>query len=469
MKSNHYSLLSFFCGCIFLLPVENLQASHISGADISYRCLTGLTYRFHYTLFRDCTGTPANQGLTLHIVSASCGFTQDVWMPQLPGGGTEITNVCPGTLTTCSGSNTIAGVQKWEYQTDFTLPARCADWIFSIDDCCFNSAITTAPGPINLYLEARLNNLTNDNSSPRFTNDPVIFVCQNNDFHFNNGMLDDDGDSLVYSLTTPLYAANQNISYLPGYNATQPLSSSPGITFNDFSGDLFIHPTATEVGIISYLIMDYRNGELMGSVMRSTTIYTTPCTNQNPTLSGIDGSLINTVYVLPGTYICFDIHSADQDSGQVLTMSWNNAIIPATFAIAGAPFPTGTFCWATSQLDLRTQPYMFTSTIVDNSCPYLGVGVYSYFIYVTLDSSLVSIGESKMNSMSVSPNPSTGIFTLKTAGLFSHIKIYNSLGECVMSKEFENRIDLTAQPPGVYFVEAMESEGKVMRKKLVKE
>ncbi len=469
MKSNQYSLLSFLCGCIFLFHIGDLHASHVSSADISYKCLSGLTYRIHYTLYRDCMGTAANPGLTLHIASSSCGFTQGVWMPPLPGTGAEITNVCPGTITTCNGGNTIAGVQKWEYEVDFTLPVRCADWIFSIDDCCFNSAITTATGPVNLYLEARLNNLLNDNSSPRFTNDPVVFVCQNNDFHYNNGMLDEDGDSLVYSLTTPLYAANQNISYLPGYNATQPLTSSPGITFNDFSGDLFIHPVATEVGILSYLIIDYRNGELMGSVMRNTSIYTIPCNDQNPELSGINGTTVNTIYVLPGSYVCFDIYSFDPDTGQTLVMNWNNAIPSATFISTGSPFPTGTFCWATSLSDLRPQPYMFTSTIMDNSCPYLGVSVYSYFIYVTLDSSLVTIGDSELNFFSVAPNPSNGIFTIQSTRQFCHIKIYNSLGTCVLNKEFENRVTLSEQPAGIYFVEAITNEGKAKRMKLVKE
>ena len=70
-------------------------------------------------------------------------------------------------------------------------------------------------------------------------------------------------------------------------------------------------------------------------------------------------------------------------------MTWNQVIPSATFGTTGAYHPTGTFCWIPTVNDVRSQPYMFTAMIRDDFCPMNNAGIYSYYIYVTLDSSLV--------------------------------------------------------------------------------
>ena len=99
-------------------------------------------------------------------------------------------------------------------------------------------------------------------------------------------------------------------------------------------------------------------------------------------------------------------------------------------------------------------------------------GVYSYYIYVTLDSSLVFLNTSTIKTdylFSISPNPSKGLFTIYSAEKFSHSKVFNALGECVLRKDFENTIDLSSQPAGIYFVEVESVDGKLLRQRFVKE
>ena len=273
-----------------------------------------------------------------------------------------------------------------------TLSGQCADWLFTISDCCRNAAITTISGAAGtgLFLEARLNNLNSDNSSPQFTHDPILFTCIGQDIIFNNGLVDQDGDSLVYSLVAQKSDANTSLIYNTGYSAQQPLSSNPLITFDAYTGNFFMHPTNLEVGIIVYQIDEYRAGTLIGRVMRDVLMYTTTCSNQVPGLTGLNGTSQMAAYILPGTSSCFHIFSYDADVNDTLSMTWNNGIPQAFFSAMGSPYPTGNFCWTPTLNDVRIQPYTFIVTVRDSKCPTNGAAVYSYSIIVTLDSSLVT-------------------------------------------------------------------------------
>jgi hypothetical protein len=176
-------------------------------------------------------------------------------------------------------------------------------------------------------------------------------------------------------------------------------------------------------------------------------------------------------YVFPTDTICFDIFSDDADVTDSLTLTWNQVIPAATFTTTTGLHPTGNFCWTPTVNDVRSQPYMFTATIRDNYCPVNRAGVYSYFIYVTYDSSLVLSNASDLleySSLSVHPNPSSGIFTVQSEEKFSCLTVFNALGACILKND-EPLIDISGHPAGIYFVEIQTADGKIQRQKLVKE
>jgi len=450
---------------------KNSFAIDVAGSELSYQHLSADSFRFRYIYYKFCDGNPGPTTMDLHALSASCGISQTYTMTRV--GGNEITNICPTVQTNCFGG-AATGIQKWIYERDVVLNNHCSDWIFNVSKCCFNPSITTILNPTNYatYAEASLNNLTMVNSSPHFTNDPVISTCYNLDFHYNNGAFDPDGDSLAYMLSPVLTAGNTSAIYNPGYSMMQPLSSAPPVSIDGFTGDLLIHPLSIENGMMSYTVIEFRNGAQIGSVTRTVLMETVPCSNANPELTGMNGTSQQFVYVLPGTALCFDVFSSDPDTGQVLTLSWNQVIPAASFTVVGSPYPTGTFCWTPTLNDLRSQPYMFTATIADDNCPGLGIGVYSYFIYVTLDSSLVFAGTNDITTLpplSIFPNPSGGVFTIQSKEKFSQLRIYNPLGECVLKKEFEKTFELSDQPPGIYYAEVITATGKVLVQKIIRE
>jgi len=396
-------------------------ATHLAGSDISYTCLGGNTYRVELTFYRDCAGSPAPLGVGIEFRSASCGQYFTDTLLQVIGTGGEITYPCPTQITSCEDTNSsVPGIQQYKFSGIVTLPMQCSDWIISWSYCCRNCDITTMvqqspcitgsnPG---MYIQATLDNLNfSCNSSPRFTNIPVSFVCLGQNFTFNHGVTDPDGDSLVYSLVNPMMNASDSIPFISGYSATNPITSVPALSISSSTGDINMTPTQVEVGILSVLVQEYRNGVIVGSVIRDMEVYVRLCSNNLPTESGINGTNIRDTTICPGTSICFDIISNDVDSGQIVTMTWNQGIAGATFNVSGFPYPTGTFCWTAPSVIAGTQVYSFIVTVRDDACPNSGFQTFSYNISVSSPIASVNVtpivcnGDTNGSATVVVPNP----------------------------------------------------------------
>jgi len=363
---------------------QESKASHAMGADLTYSCIGGNSYRVRVTFYRDCIGISAPANVNVAVNSASCGQSLNVICTPIPGTGQEVTPMCPSAQSTCSGG-TFTGIQEWIYEGVINLPMQCPDWIFSYSLCCRNAAINTitSPGSSTFYIYATLNNTISPcNSSPTFSNKPVPFVCQGQQFCFNHGAFDVDGDSLVYELITPYQTASTTVNYIGPYNANNPLNSSPALSFNTATGDFCMTPQAMQVTVMAVLVKEYRNGVLIGTVERDIQITVLNCVNNNPSLTGINGTSDFDTTICANTPLCFDIFSNDPDAGQNLTVTWNNAITGATFSSTAASHPTSTFCWTPSAAQISSTPYCFTARVRDDACPYIGSQIYSYCITV---------------------------------------------------------------------------------------
>ena len=387
-KLNFQPTVVFGIAILLLCNPLLSEATHISGADITYKYVSGNTYQLSLTLYRDCAGIAAPNAVGVNYSSTSCSFNGTVNLAKLPGTGKEISHICSTAVTTCRGG-TLPGIQKWEYVGNVTLPMQCSDWIFGYTVCCRNCAISTllyTPNNCNgvpgTYVEATLNNLLSvNNSAPVFTNIPVAFFCIGQTFHYNHGAYDPDGDSLVYSMVTPRSAPGTFVSYKPGFSATNPISSSPAITL-DNAGDLVLNPTQIEVGVMTILVKEYRNGILIGSVLRDMEVYTQNCSNALPIASGANGTANYDLVACPGKQLTFNINSTDPNSNQNVTMNYLGAISGATFNSTAAQFPVGTFSWTPTLAQARNQPYTFLLIVQDDNCPFLGFQTYSFSVLV---------------------------------------------------------------------------------------
>jgi len=376
-------IMCLFAG-LLLLNSQQLKASHAMGADLTYECMGGNAYKIRVSFYRDCIGINAPTSVYVNIKSAICGQNLGVSCSPIPGTGQQVTYLCPTAQSTCNGG-TFTGIQEWIYEGIVTLPMQCTDWSFSYTLCCRNAAITTisSPGSNTFYIYATLNNTISPcNSSPTFSNKPVPFACLGQQLCFNHGAVDPDGDSLAYSLVTPKQTLTSDVSYFAPYNATNPLNSFPATQFNSQTGDICFSPQQLQVTVMAVLVQEYRNGVLIGSVVRDIQVTVLNCNNDLPVLSGINGTNNYNMTVCANTPFCFDVFSNDADAGQQVSLFWNQGISAGTFNSTSAQHPKGTFCWSPTTADISNTPNCFTVRVNDDACPYTGSQTYSYCITV---------------------------------------------------------------------------------------
>ncbi|MEO8085637.1 MAG: SprB repeat-containing protein, partial [Bacteroidota bacterium] len=376
--------------------VQRVYATHAAGADLTYRFIsrngTGDTYEITGSFYRDCSGVAAPTTLPITISSVICNYTNSTYsLPKIAGTGQEITFPCSTSQTKCTNAaSPILGFQKYVYRGNVVFPSQCTDWRISYSVLARNCAITTMQqgNPCGqttaIYVEATLNNLNfTSNNSPTFSNNPVAFICQFQSFVFNHGVTDLDGDSLYFELIDAMQSHNVSIPYIAPYSGINPLTSTPVVSINSLNGDITMNAQQLEIGVIAIRIKEYRNGILIGSIIRDMQFIVNNCyPNVLPTATGINGTNVFTATVCPGNTLSFFINSNDTNVANTVTMTWNSGITGATFTTAGLPHPTGTFTWTPTLAQARPQPYTFTVTVRDDNCPANAFQTYSYTIYV---------------------------------------------------------------------------------------
>jgi Secretion system C-terminal sorting domain len=398
MKQLFYSklvMLLLFVAAFFATP-QTAQATHAVGADLTYTYLGNNTYRFTMAFYRDCAGIAAPTSFTASV--NGCGNNTQTFTLLPVGTGVDITPTCASATSTCAGGS-VFGVQRYEYSGTFTFSSVCEEWVVSTQECCRNTAITTIAGAnsFDLYVEAVVNN-TVANNSPAFTQIPALYACAGQPFIYNNVVIDVDGDSLVYALTNPLDgpAPGTSISYSTGFNALKPLSvTAAGFGFNNNTGQFSFTPTTIgQVSVLALLVKEYRNGVLIGSVLRDVQIIVINCAANNaPVLSGITNvtgatfvaaNNSGTFKVCPGQVMKFDINASDLDATQTLDIL-TNAATSFPGAITTITPTTGngkklSFTWVPSNNDAGS--HLFRVETRDDHCPTYGSAVKGFVIIV---------------------------------------------------------------------------------------
>lgn len=347
---------------------------------MTYQHVSGNQYKFTLILFRDCAGTDVFSKYQIDYGSLSCNYQNSFNVFKVSQ--EEISPVCPSEASTCRGG-TAPGIQKYVYEGTVSIETPCSDWVFSWNTPGEkrNAAITNIVDPeiTSIYIEAKLNNLSfTSNNSPVFDNLPVSYLGLGQSNSINPGASDVDGDQLVFKTTTPRTKVNGTVEYIPPFSATNPLSSNPPFSINSQDGSILINPTKEETSVTAILVEEYRNGTLVGSVMRDIQLITQDLSNTNPVIGGINGETSKSIDACAGSTLCFKIPATDPD-GQVVQLS---AAGPGIFN-PGAPSinAEGEFCW---NIPLNTAPrtYYLYVTAIDNNCPIFGQSTETFEINV---------------------------------------------------------------------------------------
>lgn len=438
-------LVTFLMFMLTFLQTGEVKASHVVGSDISYQCTTTPgVYRATFKMYKDCAGVPICANCPTGPLSPSCAKSISITGLPTPTGANMPPSTCPGVgfgsqsvivntvvsgfdvVQLCAMQKTICtncgqripgtftpGIEVYTFEGDInlsSLPPGCCFISIGFSECCRNNAITTLsnPGGLNFFSEAVINRCaTPCNSAPTFTNDPVAVTCAGQDFTYNLGAIDPDGDSLSYSFGQALTGPNAAAPYQTPYSPTVPLpylgapQQSPpalppaGIYINPVTGDLQFRPLGNFVSNLIVMVKQWKmiNGvpTLMGITRRDIQFYSKFCDNNNPPVyrtftetGALTTPAPNFSYsVCAGQQLCFIIAAWDNDAGWDTTdMSWNAPTLMvqkgATFVKLYNPAQRGTFgpkndsmlfCWTPPAETASNLPYYFIVSSKDRACP----------------------------------------------------------------------------------------------------
>ena len=338
---------------ILLFFAQNVFATHNRAGEITWVHLHDLTYEFTITTYTD-PNSPADR--------SSLGID---W-----GDGTTDTldrsSIIP--LTDAIQQNLYIGQHTYSGPAKFIItmvdPNRVADVIniegsVNVPFCLVDTFIIFDPLTLGY------------NSSPVLLNPPIDFANIGELFIHNPNAYDPDGDSLHFELVVPLQYPNIEVpAYQYPEDATDCLAGGGDtFTIDPNTGEITWDVPVCYIGYynIAINISEYRNGILMGTVLRDMQIYVDDNSNHAPVISQV-----NDTCVFAGETLNLLVTATDPDVTQTLTMTAEGGPFfidnsPADFFSdpnEGSVF--GTFTWNTNCDHVRDQFYQVVFKVEDD-------------------------------------------------------------------------------------------------------
>lgn len=475
---------------VAFLP-KQAGASQIMGLDMSWKCLGNDSFLITIIAYGDCNGSGISPS-PIKIAGIGCSFVASA--ATSISAPVDVTPTCEGSCTRCDHSSCSFpfGINKYTLTSvvDFST-ASCCEFKLSWDQCCRSASISTGAANEHFYTEAYMNTCnTPCNSSPRFTSSPVALLCAGQCVVFNPGAVDDEGDSLVYSIADPLQGAGTPTGWIAPYSSEKPLFFNgfpdAGLPFNppicqgfhldSLTGDMRFRPMQAQNTVMAIKVDEFRNGQKIGTTTRNMELMVMNCPpNEEPMVSGMDYSPRFDVTVHPGTQLCFDIYTRDLDQNDTVTLTWSGGIPGATFTTHGLRHPIGTFCWTPQLSDTSSVPYYFSVTAQDDACPVAASTTRVFKIVVDPHNHHNSILENDFGpDLAIFPNPTAGKASVTLGKYYEHVTatIKNVAGQVVATQEASStdRLELEIEgAAGVYLVELKSASGEAAVIKVVKE
>ncbi|TVR80327.1 MAG: hypothetical protein EA409_07795 [Saprospirales bacterium] len=272
---------------LFALP---LQASHIVGGEITYRCLGDNNYEISMTLYRDCF-----YGVPYFDQPAFIGFfNQDNERVQEVGENGMLRmhvrnddTLSPVLENPCYVIPPDVCVHTTTYLDTINLPFLEGGYTLVYQRCCRNQTILNILDPDGTggtyvgFISATA--LLDCNSSATFNEWPPFFICVNQPIDFDHAATDIEGDSLVYKLCNPLggdYRTNprpvppfpppyDTVEWVsPPYSLENKLGGSDPLRIDPETGFLTGTPPTIGQFVVGVCVEEYRDGEFINEVRR---------------------------------------------------------------------------------------------------------------------------------------------------------------------------------------------------------
>ena len=327
MKKN----LFFF---LFIILSFNSFSTHIVGGYISMKYLgisasavNNLDYEVTLIIYRDQGGVnlpnPVNGIKVFNGLNDTVGFgfSLDLVSQQFLNFGDS-----------CFMPNNLS-IEEFIYKDTIELSLFSEGYYFAWETCCRNAGIINIDNPLSagttykseILISNPNTGFTNlQNSSPTFGYDSLMnqyyphnaYLCKEQEHTFNFNAVDPDGDSLAYSLATPLNCHAFN--WPPGpvtkpapydtitwtnssYSTNNPLGPGSYMYIDAVTGNLTSFATTVGVYVFSVRIEEWRelNGvwEKIGEVVQDIQYETIDCEQNNAPTITIDEHLENGIFI----------------------------------------------------------------------------------------------------------------------------------------------------------------------------
>ncbi len=303
----------FFTFILILILPRFFYAIEALGGEITWKCAGGNNFVFELILYRDCNSNdiPTNSQQI------------KVWNHQTVNefalefvSKTSISPICTQNSTffpplSCgsgdNGGNGLGAVEKFIFRSNpislSGIPPS-EGWIFTFTTSARKATLSniTNPGANGMTLVAKMfqiNVVQNSclDNSPRFLENPYLIVCAGSPYIYMPNCVDEDLDSLVFSMVNPLNNFETGTfnpptnpietQFLPNFSAQSPTpglvinGSNSGFNLNLNTGDISFSSVISGQYMFKMKVESYRNGRKIAEIEREIVVFVKECGDAN--------------------------------------------------------------------------------------------------------------------------------------------------------------------------------------------
>jgi gliding motility-associated-like protein len=334
----------------FCLLVIGSWATHIVGGEINYRYLGSNVYEVELTVFRDCgptntLGTGFDEEAIIGFYNLGNGDLQELL--YLPLAGAEVEYVPVFLANPCFILPPDVCVERAVYLGQVVLPFNANGYTAVYQRCCRNPSIVNLDFPngngTTIYTSIPGTTLVDEqNNDAYFNNYPPVALCRDAEFFFDHSATDLDGDSLSYTLCSPMHGGSQadpapipesppytEVTWASGFSWDYPIESDPAFAIDAVTGLMTGTATVNGQYVLGVCVNEYRDGVLINSSIRDFQFNVTTC---DPTIIAATMD--------PVTACANEVIQFENESTNATIFLWDFGITSSTDDVSELTAPT---------------------------------------------------------------------------------------------------------------------------------
>ena len=285
---NNFLKATLLIFCLFIL-VNKVQATHIVGGEFEMVHQDGFNYTFNTVLYFDeVNGNPGAKDA--FVLATIFNKRTNAFVRQITMNFVEEQNV-PYTNLDCAIGE-LQTTRMFYTATVFLSPDTFNEpegYYLVWERCCRNNTITnvilTAPNTVGQTFYMEFPPVVDTNGDAFVNSSPVLFpplsdyACVDEFYYIDFAGSDPDGDSIVYSMVTPLHtstlepvplptaAPHPDVPWRAGIDVNNQIPGNPSLRISK-TGFLTVTPSASGLYVFAVKAEEFRTGKKIGEVRR---------------------------------------------------------------------------------------------------------------------------------------------------------------------------------------------------------